>query len=152
MCFGIEIWFFGSSVMEVEDYPLFDVFFLCGVCMVGNTISYFLIARLMSGAIFDALVHPIASSIAFIIFNFNVIFTSINYTFSRINIVCRLLSKRFRVNGEIGTSEEKKFQSKINLTHLDGVISKRRVVLWATCLSLGKLNLDRKTVKLPYLI
>lgn len=46
---------------------------LRGICMISHTIGYFLITRLMSGAIFDALLRPIISSIAFSIFNFDVV-------------------------------------------------------------------------------
>lgn len=50
------------------------------ICMVSHTIDHFLIARLTSGAIFDVFLHPVTSSIAFVILNFDVGSTSISCT------------------------------------------------------------------------
>ena len=50
------------------------------ICMVSHTIGYFVGVRFISSAIFDALLHPVTSCSALIMFNFDVVSTSIRCT------------------------------------------------------------------------
>ena len=61
-------------------FPSVRRMYLRGICMVGHTICYFVGARSVFGAIFDALLHPVTSCSALIMFNFDVVSTSIRCT------------------------------------------------------------------------